>query len=102
MSPTIPTANKKRGLLASATGLAGRDQPPAVQALVVPEETAASMIGLAARTLQKQRLSGDGPPYVQLTGRKIGYPIDALRRWVENRTVRATIDSGVRLTGGVA
>ena len=60
------------------------------------------MIGLAPRTLQKMRLRGDGPPHVQLTGRKVGYSVQVLREWVAARSVRSTSDASVRLAGGVA
>lgn len=65
--------------------------------IVLSEPAAADMIGLAARTLQKKRLDGTGPVFVQLTGRKIGYSIQALHEWVAARSVRSTSDASVHL-----
>ncbi|NHO54931.1 hypothetical protein GOB87_13415 [Acetobacter estunensis] len=67
--------------------------------LVLSESAAADVIALAPRTLQKMRLRGDGPPYVQLTGRKVGYSVQALQQWVAARSVRSTSDATVHLPG---
>lgn len=69
--------------------------------LVVSEAEAAALVNLAPRTLQAKRLDGTGPAYVQLTKRRIGYSVEALRVWVANRSARSTADATVKL-GGVA
>lgn len=70
-------------------------------ALVVSEVEAASMLGLAPRTLQGKRLDGSGPPYVQLCGKRIGYAIADLQIWIASRTVRSTADATLRGMGAV-
>ena len=42
--------------------------------------------GLSARTLQRQRLNGDGIPYTRLGARRIGYSETAITVWEAGRT----------------
>jgi hypothetical protein len=51
---------------------------------------AAERIGLAAGTLEKMRIRGDGPPYLRLSPRRIVYAIDALDTWVRRREFNST------------
>ncbi len=53
---------------------------------------AANYLGLAPRTLEKMRLTGDGPPYYKL-GRAVVYDTRDLDRWVEGRARRSTSDT---------
>lgn len=57
---------------------------------VVSEADAAKAVGLSLRTIQRLRQDGGGPPYVQLTERRIGYTDDALSSWLHSRTVAST------------
>lgn len=57
---------------------------------VLKENAAASLLGMSARTMQRMRLDGGGPPYVQLTDRRIGYTETALHDWIRERTVTST------------
>lgn len=66
-----------------------------------PRETSI-LTGNSERTLQRLRVKGGGPEFVKLTGKKIGYTGEALRRWIESRSVRSTSDASVRLAGGAA
>ena len=59
-------------------------------ALVVSEERAARMLSLAPRTLQDMRLRGDGPPYVALTGRRVGSLVSAIEDWALERSRQST------------
>lgn len=58
--------------------------------LVVTEAEAAKMVRLSVRSLQRLRVSGDGPRYVQLTARRIGYTPAALREWIASRGAAST------------
>ncbi|MFW7268629.1 helix-turn-helix transcriptional regulator [Gluconacetobacter sp. Hr-1-5] len=69
---------------------------------VYSERQASEFLGLSGRTLQNWRRTGDGPPYVQLSERRVGYTHAALRAWVASRSVRSTSDATVRLIGGAA
>jgi predicted DNA-binding transcriptional regulator AlpA len=43
--------------------------------------------GISAPTAQRQRSEGTGPPFVQLSARRIGYRKSAVERWLEKRTI---------------
>ena len=48
---------------------------------------AADYVGLSASTLEKRRLSGDGPAFVRLGGRAVGYDIADLDEWLEQQRI---------------
>ena len=54
---------------------------------------AAEYTGLAVSTLEKMRLTGDGPEFIRLSTRAVGYDIEALDRWLESRRRRSTSDT---------
>jgi predicted DNA-binding transcriptional regulator AlpA len=56
---------------------------------------AAEYTGLAVSTLEKMRLTGDGPEFIRLSVRAVGYEIEALDRWLESRRRRSTSDTGI-------
>lgn len=64
--------------------------PTGERPLVVREARAAWMLGVAPRTLQDMRLRGDGPPYVALTERSVGYLVSALEAWALERSRHST------------
>lgn len=66
------------------------------QKVLRPPE-AAPYIGLSVSTLAKQRLRGDGPKFVRLSPRAIGYLPADLDEWVANRRCLSTSEYG-RLT----
>lgn len=51
---------------------------------------AASRIGLAASTLEKMRVRGDGPSYLRLTPRRVVYAVDILDAWARSREFNST------------
>ena len=51
---------------------------------------AAEYCGLAKSTLEKKRLTGDGPPFVRLSVRAVGYDVAALDLWLDSRTCTST------------
>lgn len=53
---------------------------------------AAEYVGLSASTLEKMRLAGEGPAFIRLGGRAIGYAVEDLDAWLEEQR-RATIDA---------
>ena len=61
-----------------------------VQILRTPE--AARFLGLSASTLEKMRLTGEGPPFVRLGARALGYDVDELREWLKSRRCTSTSD----------
>lgn len=100
--PTMaPIQNDTARQMGTVAHFPAHHHKEAITPLVVSEAKAAAMIGLAPRTLQSKRLDGSGPVFVQLTKRRIGYSVEALRVWVANRSARSTADATTRF-GGVA
>lgn len=50
---------------------------------VLRPREAASVIGLSLSTLNKMRLRGDGPRFVRLGSKSVGYPLTELRTWLD-------------------
>ena len=55
---------------------------------LLKEKQAAERLGVARRTLQRWRISGDGPPFVRIGPRRVAYPETALAAWCQGRTFR--------------
>jgi hypothetical protein len=53
---------------------------------------AAAYVGLAARTLEKLRVVGGGPPYLKL-GKAVVYEIDDLDAWAQARRRASTSEA---------
>lgn len=70
-----------------------------VRPLVIPEKQAAEMLGISRRTLQNLRIDGAGPPFVQITSRRVGYSLSALQEWIAARSVRSTAQATVHFKG---
>ena len=51
------------------------------------EEELARRLNVSRRTLQRWRMTGEGPPFTRL-GARIGYPLGALEKW-QMRTTSA-------------
>lgn len=51
---------------------------------------AAKYLGLSASTLAKQRLRGDGPKFVRLSARAIGYLQTDLNSWLAGKRFGST------------
>lgn len=58
--------------------------------IIVTETEAAEMLRLSPRTMQRLRLDGSGPAFVQLTQRRLGYRIVDLSDWTRARAGTAT------------
>jgi predicted DNA-binding transcriptional regulator AlpA len=56
---------------------------------------AAEHVKLSASSLEKARVRGDGPPFIRIGSRKVGYLAADLDKWLESR--RRTSTSDVRL-----
>jgi predicted DNA-binding transcriptional regulator AlpA len=54
---------------------------------ILSEEELAKWLDTSRPTLQRQRSVGSGPPFVQLSERRIGYRKSAVERWLEARTI---------------
>jgi excisionase family DNA binding protein len=50
----------------------------------------AEQLGVSVKTLERMRKDGSGPPFTQLSGKQIRYPIRELEAWVAVRTNQQT------------
>jgi predicted DNA-binding transcriptional regulator AlpA len=73
---------------------------PTDAAEVWDEKTFCRMTKTPARTAQRWRSTGDGPPYVRLGPRRIAYRPADVARWLESRTYRHRADELSREAGG--
>ena len=62
--------------------------------LLVTEQALAERIGIAARTLQKWRYEGGGPPYFKLNS-AVRYRLSEVLEWLEDRRRTSTSDHAV-------
>ncbi|HEY8535206.1 MAG TPA: helix-turn-helix domain-containing protein [Vicinamibacterales bacterium] len=65
-----------------------------IHALLIDEDEAAELLGLAPRTLQTWRHRGEGPPYVRISSRCIRYRVADLEAWAAGLVQRSTPDDG--------
>jgi predicted DNA-binding transcriptional regulator AlpA len=54
---------------------------------IYSEKIVAKWINTSCPTLQRQRSDGSGPPFVQLSERRIGYRKSAVEQWLVTRTI---------------
>ncbi len=54
---------------------------------ILSEREYRAWLGISAPTAQRQRSEGSGPPFVQLSERRIGYRKSAVERWLDGRTI---------------
>ncbi len=60
---------------------------------VLRTQDAARYLGLAKTTLEKMRIcTSDGPKFIRLTGRAVGYTLEDLDTWLEERRRSSTSD----------
>jgi len=66
------------------------------QRLTVSE--AARYTGLSESTLNKFRCTGNGPPYLKLTARRVAYDTESLDAWLASKRRRSTSDIGAAVS----
>jgi predicted DNA-binding transcriptional regulator AlpA len=54
---------------------------------------AAALLGLSRSTLEKMRCRGDGPAFIKLGSRAVGYDPGVLRDWAKAGTRKSTSDA---------
>ena len=59
---------------------------------ILSEREYRAWLGISAPTAQRQRSDGSGPPFVQLSERRIGYRKSVVERWLETRTINRVGD----------
>ena len=60
---------------------------------LIPTSQAATKLGLSRRTLEKYRVTGDGPVFHKF-GRRVLYRLADLEAWAESRRRVSTSDQG--------
>jgi len=55
---------------------------------------AARYVGLSSSTLAKRRLTGDGPKFIRLSARAIGYLQSDLDQWLREKRCASTSEYG--------
>ena len=76
-------------------------QETVVTRLVISEEDAAASLGVAPRTLQRWRVTGEGPAFCKL-GSRIGYRREDLESFVAAARRTSTSGRPRRPTGGAS
>lgn len=61
---------------------------------LLSEQQAADFLGFKVKTLQKWRITGEGPPFVKHSRRSVRYRRRDLITWIEERLRRSTSDTG--------
>lgn len=64
-----------------------------MEAEVLDNVEAARFLGVSPETLPQWRVRGNGPPFVRV-GRRVVYRRATLERWLQEREVTSTSDSG--------
>jgi predicted DNA-binding transcriptional regulator AlpA len=54
---------------------------------ILVEKEVAEWLGISSPNLQRMRADGSGPPFIQLSERRIGYRLSTIERWLESRTI---------------
>ena len=57
-----------------------------------PTKAIARLLGVSARTLEKYRLTGEGPPYFKF-GRRVLYLEEDVIEWAQSKRCKSTSDS---------
>lgn len=67
-------------------------EPPKTNPAYVDTAGAAALLGLSRSNLEKRRFFGDdGPPFAKI-GRRVLYPVDGLRDWMDSQVRRGSRD----------
>lgn len=69
-------------------------KPEPNQPILLTEKQAARILGLSIRTLQKWRMTGNGPKYIRCSARAIRYEHQHLTEFIEARVRQSTSDQG--------
>jgi predicted DNA-binding transcriptional regulator AlpA len=64
------------------------------------QEAAAEYLGWSESTLEKKRLTGDGPPYIKLSTGRVVYDTRDLDQWLDERRVTSTSQTAPAATPG--
>ena len=60
--------------------------------LVITKAQLPSMIGLGKSAIDKMRRTGEFPQPIMLGGKKVGWPVETIKKWVASRPVAKSIN----------
>lgn len=63
---------------------------PAAELQILRAPAVAAALNLSVSTLAKMRMSGDGPPFVKLGSRAVGYRSIDVQKWLEEQQRQRT------------
>lgn len=52
------------------------------------EQELSKYLGVSTRTIQRWRVSGEGPPWIRMGARAIRYSVKSCKAWAEQRTYK--------------
>jgi len=78
--------------------LKARAELPAAQHFMNEKEVA-NYSGLSVRTIQRLRMTGEGPAYRRLGRRRVAYLRSDIDAWVHSRVYRSTSEEGYSRRG---
>lgn len=64
--------------------------PVQTQARILRTADAARLVGLSESSLEKLRCRGDGPAFIKIGSRAVGYLVTDLDDWLQSRRRRST------------
>jgi len=64
--------------------------PPTERPKILRTADAARLVGLSESSLEKFRCRGDGPAFIRIGSRAVGYLVDDLDAWLTSRRRRST------------
>jgi predicted DNA-binding transcriptional regulator AlpA len=67
--------------------------PALPDSAVLSKAQASALTSLSPDTLDRLHRLGQGPPRIQLSERRVGYPAGGLREWLKQRASQASIDA---------
>lgn len=87
MSPSAGAFDRRTSMVTHLSSL----PPPNIHPRV-PVHGAADLTGLSVSTLNKMRLTGDGPAYLKL-GRRVAYDLADLDSWLASKRRHSTSEA---------
>jgi predicted DNA-binding transcriptional regulator AlpA len=64
-----------------------------MESLILRVPAAAQYIGVSVSTVNKWRCTGEGPAFVRLGPKAVGYSRDTLAQWVQSRSRSSTSEA---------